>query len=88
MNNKVGLKNLFEHKEALTLLARYVQTSLHYDFLQSCIMISYILALWFLTFLHYDFLHSACLQVNNTHPPSGHAGGSQADGRRLLGEDF
>ena len=24
MNNKVGLKNLFEHKEALTLLARYV----------------------------------------------------------------
>ena len=23
MNNKVGLKNLFEHKEALTLLARY-----------------------------------------------------------------
>ena len=28
MNNKVGLKNLFEHKEALTLLARYVHLDL------------------------------------------------------------
>ena len=28
MNNKVGLKNLFEHKEALTLLARYVPIAL------------------------------------------------------------
>ena len=30
MNNKVGLKNLFEHKEALTLLARFVNLALFY----------------------------------------------------------
>jgi diaphanous 2 len=28
MNNKVGLKNLFEHKEALTLLARSITPTL------------------------------------------------------------
>ena len=28
MNNKVGLKDMFEHKEALTLLARSMQPNL------------------------------------------------------------
>jgi hypothetical protein len=35
MNNEVGLKDMFEHKEALTLLARYDHRGLwiHYTFL-------------------------------------------------------
>ena len=70
MNNKVGLKNLFEHKEALTLLARYVQWTLS----TSCLALG--------------FFKGIQLQVNNAHPAPGDAGGSQADGGCLLGNDL
>jgi len=35
MNNKVGLKDMFEHKEALTLLARSIMPNLPHVMLEA-----------------------------------------------------
>ena len=40
MNNKVGLRNLFDHKEALTLLARFVASPKYFSELLTDIDIS------------------------------------------------
>ena len=40
MNNKVGLRNLFDHKEALTLLARSIQPTGPKVMLEACSMMA------------------------------------------------
>lgn len=40
MNNKIGLRNLFDHKEALTLLARSIQPTGPKVMLEACSMMA------------------------------------------------